>query len=102
MSKVEEHLHIPEGIIIYHSRAGQRKEVVHVMRTQDFGPGMMLLVELQSYENQGISLWLEGKESSPQAVNEIMAVRETGHYMRDYVIDDGIVSEIRFDRITRE
>ena len=72
------------------------------MSPQDFGPGTMLLVELQSYENQGISLWLEGEPCSSQTVNEKMAVRETTHYMRDYVIDDGIVSEIRFDRITRE
>lgn len=72
------------------------------MKNCRFDTDKVLLVELQSYENQGISIWLEGEPSSPKAVTDVMTVKEANQYMRDYVIDDGIVSEIRFDRVTRE
>lgn len=64
--------------------------------------GRILLVELQSYENQGISIWLEGERSNPKEVSEAIAVREGNCYMRDYIFDEGKVSEIHFDRITRK
>ena len=83
-------------------QSGIRKEVVYLVKECKFGTGTMLLVELQSYENQGISIWLEGEPSCSEAVMDTMAVKEANNYMRDYVIDDGIVSEIRFDRIDRE
>ena len=67
------------------------------MKNCRFDTNKVLLVELQSYEDQGISLWLEG-----EAVTGVMTVKEANQYMRDYVIDDGVVSEIRFDRVTRE
>ena len=62
----------------------------------------ILLVELQSYENQGISIWLEGEGSNSQEVSETLAVREENCYMRDYIFSEGKVSEIHFDRITKK
>lgn len=59
-----------------------------------------LLVELQNYERQGISIWLEGVPSSSDEVSEAMCVREDYSYMRDYVFSQGELSEVRFDRIT--
>ena len=72
------------------------------MKNCRFDTNKVLLVELQSYEDQGISLWLEGEPSSSEAVTGVMTVKEANQYMREYVIDDGVVSEIRFDRVTRE
>lgn len=61
-----------------------------------------ILLELESYESQGISLCIQGRPFSPKNSKDRMQVREISSYMRDYVIDDGIVSEIRFDRVTGE
>ena len=72
------------------------------MKTCRFDSDKVLLVELQSYEDQGISIWLEGEPSNSETVTDVMTVKEANKYMRDYVIDDGVVSEIRFDRVTRE
>ena len=63
--------------------------------------GQPLLVELQNYEQQGISIWLEGSPSSSDEVTEVMCVREDISYMRDYVFQKGELSEIRFDKITK-
>ena len=38
------------------------------MKNCRFDTNKVLLVELQSYEDQGISLWLEGEPSSSEAV----------------------------------
>ena len=43
--------------------------------------GQPLLVELQNYEKQGISIWLEGCPSSSDEVSEAMCVREDITYM---------------------
>ncbi len=83
-------------------QSGSRKGVVYLVKECKFGTGTMLLVELQSYENQGISIWLEGEPSCSEAVMDTMTVKEANNYMRDYVFDDGVVREIRFDRINRE
>lgn len=63
--------------------------------------GQPLLVELQNYERQGISIWLEGCPSSSSEVTEAMCVREDISYMRDYVFQKGELSELRFDRVTK-
>ena len=51
--------------------------------------GQTLLIELQNYEQQGISIWLEGFPSSSVEVSEVMCVREDTNYMRDYVFRQG-------------
>lgn len=63
--------------------------------------GQPLLVELQNYERQGISIWLEGCPSSSNEVSKAMCVREDITYMRDYVFQKGELSELRFDKITK-
>lgn len=71
------------------------------MRYKRAKSGQPLLVELQNYEQQGISIWLEGCPSSSDEVTEAMCVREDISYMRDYVFQKGELSEIRFDKITK-
>ena len=60
--------------------------------------GQTLLIELQNYEQQGISIWLEGFPSSSVEVSEVMCVREDTNYMRDYVFRQGALSQVRFDK----
>lgn len=60
------------------------------------------LIELQNYEKQGISIWLEGFPSNSDEVSETMFVRENVDYMRDYVFDEGALSELRFDVVKTE
>ncbi|MCD8365407.1 MAG: hypothetical protein LUC83_06275 [Clostridiales bacterium] len=62
--------------------------------------GYALMVELQNYEQQGISIWLEGNPSDSASVMEAIRVREGISYMRDYVFHAGELSEVRFDKIT--
>lgn len=64
--------------------------------------GQTLLIELQNYEKQGISIWLEGLPSSSSEVSEVMCVREDTNYMRDYVFRQGALSQLRFDKITKK
>lgn len=71
------------------------------MRQKHRRNGQTLMVELQNYERQGISIWLEGTPSSPDQVMEAMFVREDISYMRDYVFQSGELSEVRFDKITK-
>ena len=54
--------------------------------------GQTLLIELQNYEQQGISM----------EVSEVMCVREDTNYMRDYVFRQGALSQVRFDKITKK
>ncbi|MBU9725468.1 hypothetical protein [Diplocloster modestus] len=60
-----------------------------------------LLLELEGYENGGISVWLDGTVSSPCEIAKACTVEEDcNSYMRDYVTDEkGELKEIRFDRI---
>ena len=66
------------------------------------GSGQPLLIELQNYEKQGISIWLEGFPSNSDEVSETMFVRENVDYMRDYAFDEGALSELRFDVVKTE
>ncbi len=62
--------------------------------------GKILLVELQGYEEQGITIFLEGEKSDPIEVTNAVNIKEDISYMRDYVFSQGEVSEIHFDRVT--
>lgn len=59
-----------------------------------------LLSELQSFEDQGVSIWLDGEQSNPREVTDLIFVREDCSYMRDYIFSDGTLSELHFDRVT--
>lgn len=72
------------------------------MQKEHITSGQPLLVELQNYERQGISIWLEGCPSSSNEVSRAMCVREDITYMRDYVFQKGELSELRFDKITKK
>lgn len=61
--------------------------------------GRILQVELQKFENQGVSIWLDGCPSSSEEVTQAMTLREPINYMRDYVFAEGKISQIHFDRV---
>lgn len=69
------------------------------MRNDMFEHGDFLILELQAFEDQGISIWLDGAPSTSQEVFQVMSVKEQESYMRDYVFDEGKIRQIRFDRI---
>ncbi len=63
--------------------------------------GFALMAELQNYEQQGISIWLEGSPSTPDRVCDAIRVREEFTFMRDYVFCEGELAQIRFDRVEK-
>lgn len=60
---------------------------------------MQLFVELQEIEQKGIALWLEGIPSDSQGITNAIFVNEEEAYMRDYIYDEGVLKEVRFDRV---
>ncbi len=60
---------------------------------------MQLFVELQEIEKKGITLWLEGAPSNSFGVTNAIVVNEDDAYMRDYIYDEGVLKEVRFDRV---
>ncbi|MBR6638414.1 MAG: hypothetical protein IKK96_06090 [Lachnospiraceae bacterium] len=60
-----------------------------------------LTKELREYKNKQVNLYLEGRDSTPQEIANACVVMEEGSYMREYVgNEDGIIIEIRFNKIT--
>lgn len=72
------------------------------MRDDNIENGNILLVELQAFENQGVSIWLDGYPSNSREVSQVMSVREQISYMRDYVFAEGQISQLHFDRVDEE
>ncbi len=60
---------------------------------------MQLFVELQKIEQKGITLWLEGVPSNSLRIMDAIFVNEDNAYMRDYIYDEGVLKELRFDRV---
>ena len=59
-----------------------------------------LLIELENIQNRGITIFLDGRPSSPLSVTNAVCVNEKREFMRDYVTDEeGVWTELRFDRI---
>lgn len=56
-------------------------------------------MELQSIENRGITIWLEGFVSDSHEVAKAMCVGDEVSYMRDYIFEEGALKELRFDKI---
>ena len=84
--------------IVYHELTSDMvRDEVFFMKQTFAASGQPLLIELQNYEKQGISIWLEGFPSNSDEVSETMFVRENVDYMRDYVFNEGALSELRFD-----
>ncbi len=69
------------------------------MQTNQEYTGFALMAELQNYERQGISIWLDGSPSTPDSVYEALRLRESFSFMRDFIFFEGELMEIRFDRI---
>lgn len=58
--------------------------------------------ELESYEKQGVELWLDGQPGSPKTILQACMIAEEGDYMRDYVYDrKGELKSLNFDRIKK-
>lgn len=60
---------------------------------------LQLFVELQKIEQRGITLWLEGIPSNSLGIANAIFVNEDDAYMRDYIYDEGVLKELRFDRV---
>lgn len=60
---------------------------------------MQLFVELQKIEQRGITLWLEGLPSNSYGITDAVFVNEDDLYMRDYIYDEGVLKELRFDKV---
>lgn len=60
-----------------------------------------LYVELQSFADQGIVLFLDGSPSTPEHVTHVLCAAEEACYMRDYVYDEteGVLRELHFDKL---
>ena len=56
--------------------------------------------ELETYQTEGIPLWLNGKPSTPEEIVHACMIEEEGTYMRDYVQNvRGKVERLEFDLI---
>lgn len=60
---------------------------------------LQLFVELQEIEKKGITLWLEGSPSNSQGITNAIFVNEEDAYMRDYIYDEGVLKELRFNKV---
>lgn len=59
-----------------------------------------LLIELESIQNRGVMIFLDGIPSNPQNVINVLYVNEERNFMRDYVTDEkGVWRELRFDSV---
>lgn len=58
-----------------------------------------LYLELTSFENRGITIWINGNLSDSMQVSDQLCVSEENTYMRDYIFDKGVLREIHFDKI---
>lgn len=56
--------------------------------------------ELEFYRKKGVSLYLDGKPSSPKSIAKACQIAEKGGYMRDYTEDErGRIARVDFDFI---
>ncbi len=62
-----------------------------------------LRTELRQYQKRGIRLLLNGKDSTPKAIEKACGIAEENSYMRDYIPDDrGRISQISFDLLEKK
>ena len=70
------------------------------MREAIFQKLEVLLLELESLQGIGLTIWLDGQKTPPIDASNAVLVNEEDNYMRDYVLDDGgRVRELRFDKV---
>lgn len=59
-----------------------------------------LFQELEDYERKGVRITLEGSRVSPMQIVTAYMIKESGSYMRDYVMNPiGNLEELGFDSI---
>lgn len=61
-----------------------------------------LYLELTSLEDRGITIWLDGYPSNSKSVSSQICVDEDSSYMRDYIFDKGVLTELHFDKIQKQ
>lgn len=61
-----------------------------------------LYMELLSLEDRGITIWLEGYPATSEHIASRLCACEESTYMRDYIFDEGVLTEIHFDKIKKE
>lgn len=61
-----------------------------------------LYLELASFENRGITIWMDGSISDSKQVSNQICVGENNTYMRDYIFDEGVLKEIHFDKVEKD
>ena len=70
--------------------------VLHADSLSGIGGGMdrnQLFLELKN-------IFLEGEKSTPETVASQLCVQEDNcSYMRDYVYDEGVLTELHFDKV---
>lgn len=77
-------------------KGGRRTENISRVRKKELRKP--LEKELKEYRSQGISLYLDGKPSTPKNIAKACQIAEDGGYMRDYVEDEkGRIARVDFD-----
>lgn len=61
-----------------------------------------LYLELASWEDRGITIWLDGSPSNSKQVSAHVSINESNTYMRDYIFSEGVLKEIHFDKIDKQ
>ena len=60
-----------------------------------------LYLELSYLEHMGTTIWFEGVPSNSKEVTEELSVTEENSYMRDYIFNEGVLTELHFDKIKK-
>ena len=73
------------------------------MKKQDKRQMENLREELRAYHDAGVSLWLDGRPSTPKKIAKACVMCETSSYMRDYIQnEDNEITDIAFDIIKQQ
>lgn len=73
------------------------------MKKQDKKQMESLREELQTYHSAGVSLWLDGRPSTPKKIAKACCLREDSTYMRDYIQNEkNQITDIAFDFIKKQ
>ena len=91
------------GDLLYHKDSKSELSVLHADSLSGIGGGMdrnQLFLELKNIQGRGITIFLEGEKSTPETVASQLCVQEDNcSYMRDYVYDEGVLTELHFDKV---
>lgn len=58
-----------------------------------------LFLELEEYERKGVIIRMNRVPASPCQVADAHVVRERGSYMRDYIMEGGMIKELHFNKL---